>query len=388
MQFTETKMMMRSVLKSKPRRVLMTADTVGGVWTYSLELARGLGRHGVKVFLATMGAELSREQIAEACEIDNLQVIESRFKLEWMPDAWADVNAAGDWLLGLEAEFSPDVIHLNGYSHAALPWKAPVIAAAHSCVCSWWRAVKSEKLPAAWREYCERVTSGLTAADLVIAPSRAMLASLEEHYGPIASTRVIPNGRSQSFFDRMPKEEMILAAGRLWDEAKNIWILTSIASDLPWPVYIAGETRHPGGKQAEFSKVECLGKLCSRELAAWFGKASIYALPARYEPFGLSALEAGLAECALVLGDIPSLREVWGDAAVFVSPSDPSQLKCALRELAADTARRTDMGARARARALEYSTGRMTQRYLEAYSEVMNAAGKVQSMEELAACAP
>src|SRR5688500_833614 len=98
---------MSCVLKSKPRRVLMTADTVGGVWTYSLELARGLGRDGVKVFLATMGAELSDEQMREAREIDNLHVIESRFKLEWMSDAWGDVNAAGDWLLGLEDEFAP-----------------------------------------------------------------------------------------------------------------------------------------------------------------------------------------------------------------------------------------------------------------------------------------
>ncbi len=32
-------------------------------------------------------------------------------------------------------------------------------------------------------------------------------------------------------------------------------------------------------------------------------------LPARYEPFGLSVLEAALSGCALVLGDIPSLRE-------------------------------------------------------------------------------
>ena len=41
-------------------------------------------------------------------------------------------------------------------------------------------------------------------------------------------------------------------------------------------------------------------------------RASIYALPARYEPFGLSILEAALSGAALVLGDIPSLREVWG----------------------------------------------------------------------------
>ena len=38
------------------RRILMTADTIGGVWTYALEFARALGPHGIEVTLATMGA--------------------------------------------------------------------------------------------------------------------------------------------------------------------------------------------------------------------------------------------------------------------------------------------------------------------------------------------
>ena len=58
----------------------------------------------------------------------------------------------------------------------------------------------------------------------------------------------------------------------------------------------------------------------------WLRRATIFALPARYEPFGLSALEAGLAGCALVLGDIP-MREVWHDAAMFVPPEQPAALE-------------------------------------------------------------
>ena len=378
---------MSCALRSKPRRILMTADTVGGVWTYSLELARGLGRQGVRVFLATMGAELSREQMRETRAIDSLRVIESRFKLEWMNDAWDDVNAAGDWLLGLEDEFAPDLVHLNGFAHAVLPWKAPVMAAAHSCVCSWWRAVRGDCMPPAWNTYCERVMNGLRAANMVVAPSQAMLSSLAEHYGPVAVARVIPNGRDSSLFYGVRKENFILSAGRIWDEAKNIASLASIASDLPWPVYIAGEMRQPGGKRAEFAKVNCLGRLSARELAPWFGSAAIYALPARYEPFGLSALEAGLAECALVLGDIPSLREVWGDAATYVSPADPAQLKAELRALIAEPQRCLEMAARARKRALEYSSERMTRGYLDAYSELMNVSRDLQPMEDLVACA-
>ncbi|HYH44469.1 MAG TPA: glycosyltransferase family 4 protein, partial [Thermoanaerobaculia bacterium] len=102
-----------------PRKVLMTADTVGGVWTYALELARGLADQGIEVAIATMGAPVDGLQREMAGRIPRLKVFESNFKLEWMDDPWRDVERAGDWLLGLEERFAPDLIHLNGYAHAA-----------------------------------------------------------------------------------------------------------------------------------------------------------------------------------------------------------------------------------------------------------------------------
>src|SRR5215213_5483012 len=90
-----------------PKRILMTADTLGGVWTYALELARSLAPHGVEVMLASMGSRLSGEQRAEARSIPNLAVCESSFKLEWMEDPWQDARAAGEWLLDLERLLKP-----------------------------------------------------------------------------------------------------------------------------------------------------------------------------------------------------------------------------------------------------------------------------------------
>ena len=55
--------------------------------------------------------------------------------------------------------------------------------------------------------------------------------------------------------------------------------------------------------------------------------AAIYALPARYEPFRLEVLEAAAPGCALVLGDIASLRELWDGAALFVAPDDDRALR-------------------------------------------------------------
>src|SRR4051812_34408688 len=123
------------------KRLLMTADTIGGVWTYALELTRALHSYGVEVSLATMGRPLSVEQRQDANAIENLQIYESSFRLEWMDDPWNDVAEAGQWLLSLEDQIQPELIHLNNYVHASLHWNAPVLVAGHSCVFSWWNAV-------------------------------------------------------------------------------------------------------------------------------------------------------------------------------------------------------------------------------------------------------
>jgi len=104
-----------------PHKVLMTADTVGGVWTYAVELARGLADQGVEVALATMGEPLNDSQREMADRIPRLRVFESTFRPEWTEDPWRDVEKAGDWLLALEERVRPDVIHLNGFAHGSLP---------------------------------------------------------------------------------------------------------------------------------------------------------------------------------------------------------------------------------------------------------------------------
>jgi glycogen synthase len=348
-------------------RVLMTTDTVGGVWTYSLELCQGLARHGVHVALATMGAPLTAEQCTEVEHLANVQVFESAYPLEWMSDPWEEVDRAGDWLCELAAALRPDIVHLGGYAHGALRWPAPVVVVAHSCVLSWWRAVKDEDAPAEWRTYRQRVEAGLAGADLVVAPTRAMLDAIVLHYRPGGATRVIANGRDPDRFTPGVKEPLIFAAGRLWDEAKNLATLDACSTDLPWPVYVAGATRHPDGREIRAASAHLLGPLPQRQVARWLSRASIYALPARYEPFGLSALEAALSGCALVLGDIPSLREVWGDAAVYVDPGDAGELGHALRRLIQSPAVRAALAARARMRAHGFTARRMARAYLDAY---------------------
>ncbi len=385
-------------------RLLLTADAVGGVWTYALELARTLAPHGIETHVATMGPRPNERQRADAAGA-GVALHEGDYALEWMDAPWDDVARAGDWLLGLERALAPDVVQVNGYAHGALPWRAPAVVVAHSDVCSWWKAVHGGPAPASWDRYRAAVAAGLAGATAVVAPTRAAADDLARHYGlPADAVRVVPNARRAADYPPAPKEPIVLTAGRLWDEAKNVAAVARAADALGlgplrtdvlrvdalrWVAYVAGDGASPDGGTVDWdgygggSAVSWLGALPPAELAGWMGRAAIYVLPARYEPFGLSALEAGLAGCALVLGDVPSLREVWGDAALYVAPDDADGLAALLRTLTAAEAYRARFGERARRRALAYTPERMADGYLAAYA----AACAAKNAEKSAACA-
>jgi glycogen synthase len=349
-------------------RVLMTADTVGGVWTYAVELARALDARGVRVAIATMAAPLAPHQRDALADCRGVSVFESSFRLEWMQEPWDEVDAAGEWLLALERDLRPDLVHLNQYAFGALPFRAPKLVVAHSCVASWWRAVHGEAAPASWDVYRERVMQGLAGAACVAAPTRSMLDALRSEYGWQGDGRVLANGCVPGQFAPAAKQERILAAGRFWDAAKNLQALEQAAAGLPWPACVAGSAAHPDGGVVQPQGVRFLGELPRSALARELAEAAIYALPARYEPFGLSVLEAALSGCALVLGDIASLREVWGAAARYVPPGDPSALHAALRELIADPSERARLAEAAQARAQRYTANAMCEAYLACYA--------------------
>jgi glycogen synthase len=350
--------------------VLMTTDAVGGVWRYSVDLAAALARRGITPTLAVMGPPPAPGQLDEA-ERAGLAIVHGNYRLEWMPDPWDDVDRAGQWLLELADTIQPDVIHLNGYTHAALQWSQPVLVVAHSCIRSWWRAVRHEAAPVSFRRYSNAVHAGLSAARLVVAPTAAMLSALECEYGTASDRRVIPNGCGLAAqlgqTDLANKEPIVFAAGRAWDDAKNLSALCAIADRLTWPVFVAGDRRRPDGIECALSSVCHLGTLSSQAIADWYRRASIYVLPARYEPFGLSILEAACAGCALVLGDIDSLRENWDGAAVFVPPDDRDSLAFVIQCLIDEPASREALARAARRRATAFTIDRAADAYVQAY---------------------
>ena len=359
-------------MQDKELRVLMTADAMGGVWTYAIELIKAWAPYNIQVALATMGNYPNKNHREQVANLPQVTLYESNFKLEWMDNPWADVEAAGEWLLQIAVEFKPDLIHLNNFCHGHLNWGVPVVMVVHSCVGSWFKAVKGNVAPTSWIDYHKAVALGLQAADLVVAPTQAMLQEAQNLYGPFNQSQVIYNGHHPGKFKVSIKEPLIFSVGRIWDEAKNIQMLTQISAELPWPVYIAGDARHPvSGKMQDLPNIHFLGTLPENEIIDYLSRAAIFVLPVKYEPFGLAILEAALSGCALVVGDIPSQREIWGAAATYVNPHNPEDLQVALRTLTENENIRNLLGVRARQRGQQFNIKQTASEYLNAYKALL-----------------
>lgn len=359
-------------------QILLTADTVGGVWTYAQELVTGLLRHGVEVTLVSFGEmpELGQTRWTEG--LRGLDFRPTPFRLEWMQDAAADIEASSDYLLNLIRETEPDLLHFSQYCYGALDVDIPKLVTAHSDVVSWWHAVHGEDPPhsdwSCW--YRETVSAGLAGADAVIAPSRWMLSQISEHYGEPRSATVIYNGRTPHRFNpHAEKEDRVVSIGRLWDQAKQVSLLAD--GGLECPVTIAGAVESPDQHQSGTTRlfgeaIELRQKLSCSQVRSLLANASIYAATSRYEPFGLAPLEAALSRCAVVANDIPSFRELWGQTALYFPTNDANGLRAAVTELRSDPCLRRHYSELAyqRARRL-FSADAMVDEYLSLYRSLV-----------------
>ena len=359
--------------KPQRARVMMTADAVGGVWVYATKLARELCRRGFEITLVTLGPEPNREQMSALRRVHGLTVARTQLAPEWMDPEGRHFSRALDQLSATAQRVKPDVVHLNGYREATGAYAAPVLVVAHSCVQSWWWACRGEApSELRWRPYMDNVAAGLEAAERWVAPTATFRDTIERLYAPSSPGQVIWNGidiRPSG----APKQPFILAAGRLWDEAKNVTLLEHIAARVPWPIRVAGPSGAHAPSDADATGVVALGLLPHHDLLDVMARASVLVAPAVYEPFGLTVLEAAASGCALVLSDIPSFRELWDGAALFVDPRDPVALQGVLTHLTRNEPLRAELQRRAKRRARRYSLRAMADAYVELYQELTRA---------------
>lgn len=360
-------------------RILMTANTIGGGWTYTRELAAGLLAAGCEISLVTLGAWPSPEQNRW---IDNnrdqypdtFRSLATDYPLEWMEDNSRCLDDSRQFLLDCVRFFKPDLLHSSQFCYGALPVSVPRLVVAHSDVLSWWRACRSAPPDnSQWlTTYLRLVCDGLRGADMLIAPTRWMLRQLDCAYGPLPASAVIGNGRDIGDIPPRTRKLQAVLTPRLWEEDGNFDLLSRVTARVP--LLVAGDNSFQSAAATLPSRdtLRCLGRLAEAELLHLLSESAIYIAASRYEPFSLAAVQAALAGCAIVANDIPSQREVWGDAAIYFRRNDPGSLSQILDGLAINPSGLREAAARAGRRARQsFSRSRMTNGYLNLYSRLL-----------------
>ncbi len=365
--------------------VLVTADTMSGSWTYTRELVTGLVTRGARVTLVSFGEIPLPDQTAWMDLLHGLEYRPTAFRLEWMDDAPQDLRESSKFLADLVREVQPDLLHLHQFCHGDLPVDIPRVIMAHGDLISWAEAVQGcSPRPTRWLKwYRDMVVRGIAAADAVVAPSAWMLDTIRDTYTRPRREAVIYPGRNPIFFNPyVSKDDSVLSVGRLVDAGKQVFLLTQYTH--PFSVCIVGAEqtvplpRIPIRADVKVATdqncVAIRGPQTEAQLRALYSRAAVYAATARYEPLGIAPLEAAFSRCAIVANDIPSFREVWGDAALYFRTNDAASLAETLRHLDADRVLRHAYADRAYTRARErFTTKRMIDDYLELYRSLVSA---------------
>lgn len=361
--------------------VLVTADTLSGVWPYTRELVTGLAQRGIRVTLVSWGEIPTAEQTEWMDGLHGLDFRPTAFRVEWMRDAEADLHSAQELLQSIIAESPPDLLHLNHFYFGALRTDIPKVLVAHGDVLSWWESVhhshpKREDSWIAW--YREMVSIGMTEATAVVAPSQWMLSALRSIYTHPRLSSVIYPGRFPALFNPHVSKEMIaISVGRIWDFGKNSAMLSRFES--PIPLYLMGpdsEPEHESNRNVFTPRQRLHVKNIQSEkhLRQLYAKSAIYIATSQYEPFGMSSVEAALSRCAIIASDIPSHREIWGDAVSYFPNNDADALQQVLRELSSDRELCATYGKLAYDRArLRFNASRMVDDYLHLYQALAPA---------------
>jgi glycosyltransferase involved in cell wall biosynthesis len=368
-------------VKATELRVLLTADSVGGVWQYSIDLARGLSKLRVETVLAVLGPSPSKAQLKMAAALPGLTLVDTGLPLDWLARNRTAVRATGRAIAKLAEGYAVDIVQLNAPALAAeVDFPMPVVAVNHSCISTWWAAVKDVPIDAGHRWRADLTTKGLARADFVVTPSAAFSEATQRANGLASLPGTVHNGRTPLDLPQVAPHDFAFTAGRLWDKGKNLATLDRAAAELPVPLYMAGPQHGPSGDSIELEHARGLGSLGEKELARWLAAKPVFVSAAVYEPFGLAVLEAAAAGCPLVLSDIPTFRELWDGVATFVHPMDHMAFASKIDAIVGDDYLRSAMGRAAKERASRYTPAAMPSEMLGIYRRLAAApaaSGKV-----------
>jgi phosphatidyl-myo-inositol alpha-mannosyltransferase len=358
---------------SRPLRVVLTCpyslSIHGGVQLQVLGLARELRARGVdaRVIAPTDGPP----PLPGVTSVGPTMRFPSNGSLAPITTSKAAARRTLEALRVVE----PDVVHLHeplqpGINHATLvATDIPAVGtfhAAHPGRNGWYDALR---LPL--RKMVDRL-------DVRTAVSEEAQRNVEASFG--GECEILPNGVDvRAFADAEPwpsKKPAVCFVGR-HERRKGLGVLLAAYRGLDrdtelWVMGDGPETAALQGRDGD--GVTWLGPVSEEEKARRLRGAAVACFPSiEGESFGVVLLEAMAAGTPVVASDLTGYRHVARDGreALLVPPGDPAALQAALRRVLDEPEPPTAMIRAGRARAEEFSVGRLAERCLAVYEEAM-----------------
>jgi len=181
---------------------------------------------------------------------------------------------------------------------------------------------------------------------------------------PIAAATSVPREKSLvlTVGNRMPHkntETLVRAMAELPPGERPTLAITGGGDRDPLPPLVA--------QLGLTSDVEFLGWVTDAELERLYSRATMVAVPTRFEGFGLPVLEAMSRGCPVVCSDLPVLHDVAGDAAAYVEAGDPPAWAATISALLADPSSLSAMTAAGFERAASFSWERTASLTVDAF---------------------
>jgi glycosyltransferase involved in cell wall biosynthesis len=121
-------------------------------------------------------------------------------------------------------------------------------------------------------------------------------------------------------------------------------------------------------------RVHVIGHVHDDDLPALYNLSSVFAMPSKYEGFGLPVLEAMACGVPVVASNTSAMPEVAGQAALLVDAGDSDSLEVAMLRLLTDDALRAELAAKGELQARRFSWETSAQKLLEAYKATVTPA--------------